>query len=58
MLDKKIPFKQANEADVVVTAYPEGKLDEFIDSTLVVGLYDKSNWFILASCVSLSLHTM
>ena len=31
-------------------------MDDFIDDTIMVVLYDKYNWFRLASCVTLSLH--
>eukprot|EP00957_Ditylum_brightwellii_P196707 14987518-Ditylum_brightwellii.AAC.1 len=55
-LDNDIPFGQAKEADVIVPADSEGKVDGYIDGTIVVGLYDKNNWFKLSSCVPLSIH--
>eukprot|EP00957_Ditylum_brightwellii_P184520 14054396-Ditylum_brightwellii.AAC.1 len=36
----------------------EGKVDDFIGDSIVVGLYDENTWFRLASCVSLSLHVL
>ena len=40
----KIPLKQANEADVVVPAYPEGRVDDFIEKESFLVLYDKYKW--------------
>ena len=58
LLDKNIPLKQAKWADIVFPTDPEVNLDGFIDNTIVVGLYDKSKRFRLASCVPLSLYMM
>ena len=51
-------MKQAKEAYVVVTTDTEVKVDDLIDNTIVVGIYDESNYLRLVSCIPLSLHTM
>ena len=49
VLNENIPLKQANESGVLVPSEHEGKLDDFIDDTIVVGLYDEPNWVRIAS---------
>ena len=58
LLDKENHFKQENEADVLVPVDLDVKVNEFIDVSILVGLYEKYKWLILASYVPLSLHTM
>ena len=58
MSDPSIPFTQAKEADVIVKAYTEGKVENFIDNKTCVGLYEKDNHFRLASWVPLSIYNM
>eukprot|EP00957_Ditylum_brightwellii_P198963 15165618-Ditylum_brightwellii.AAC.1 len=58
LLDDSIETAEAKEADVIVLAESEGKVDGFIDDTICVGLYAETNWFRLASYVPHSIHTM
>ena len=58
MLDENIPLKQVTEEDLLLPKDPEVNVGDFVDIIIVVGIYDESNWFRLASCVPLSLHMM
>eukprot|EP00957_Ditylum_brightwellii_P113442 8649519-Ditylum_brightwellii.AAC.1 len=43
LLDENIPLTQAKDPDVIVPPDLEGKVDDFIDDSIGVGLYDKSS---------------
>ena len=46
--EPSITFTQAKESSVIVNAYLELNLDDFINDTIYVGLCEKDNWFKLA----------